>query len=323
MEKYCIGFDLGGTKMIAGLVDSGKKVLNRVKRKSPGTAGAKAVVEEILSTLNELLEVSGIPLSQVATIGMAVPGVLDRKKGRVMQTPNLGFYDFPLVEKIRSAFDVPIFLENDVNAGVYGEFVAGAAKGYQHVLGVFPGTGIGGGLILNGQLYAGAGGNAGEIGHMVLQLDGPLCGCGQYGHIEAIASRSAMARDAVSLIAGGRVHESLLAYGTDIRNISSKFFAEGLKLGDPQVIGIIDRAARQLGQSLAGSVNLLNPECVVIGGGLIEKLGSYYLEKIEASLKASAMAFIAKDVTMKAAELGDNAAIIGSAVLAKEGLKAS
>lgn len=322
MEKLHIGFDLGGTKMLAGIVDGKNTVIAKAKRKTLETGGGKAVVDDIIELLQEVTSQAGLSVKDIAGVGMAVPGLLDRKRGRVAHTPNLGFHDFPLVDKIRASFDVPVLLENDVNAGVYGEFVMGAARGYKHVLGAFPGTGIGGGLIINGQLYSGAGGNAGEIGHMVLQLDGPPCGCGQYGHIEGMASRTAMAKDIVQLIASGTITGALAEYGTDIRNISSKFFAQGVKEENPHVIRVIDRAAEFLGISLAGSVNLLNPEVVVIGGGLIEKLGDFYLSRIGKALKKAAMPFIAKDLTLKAAELGDNAGLIGSAALARQGLGA-
>jgi glucokinase len=160
---------------------------------------------------------------------MSVPGVLNRKKGIVVEAPNLGMKDFPLEEELSREFGKPVILENDVNAGVYGEFINGAAKGYEHVLGVFPGTGIGGGLIINGKLYRGASGNAGEFGHITIQKGGALCGCGERGHVEAIASRTAMGMEAVGLIAGGKLPASLSEYGTDIKKISSKFFAQAVK----------------------------------------------------------------------------------------------
>jgi glucokinase len=204
---------------------------------------------------------------------MSVPGVLNRKKGIVVEAPNLGMKDFPLEEELSREFGKPVILENDVNAGVYGEFINGAAKGYEHVLGVFPGTGIGGGLIINGKLYRGASGNAGEFGHITIQKGGALCGCGERGHVEAIASRTAMGMEAVGLIAGGKLPASLSEYGTDIKKISSKFFAQAVKEKNKLIMEVIENAANNLGIAIASAINLMDPELVLIGGGLVEKLG--------------------------------------------------
>lgn len=318
MSEFQIGFDLGGTKMLAGVVGPGHVVLSKTKRKSQTQAGPEAVYADIVATLQDTLEQAGKSAQDIGALGMSVPGILNRKKGTVVRAPNMGFFDFPLVDRLKAEFGFPVVLENDVNAGVWGEFVAGAAQGHRHVLGVFPGTGIGGGLILNGDLYAGVGGNAGEIGHMILQLEGPLCGCGNRGCVEGLASRTAMGKEAAGLIANGTLTGSYAENGADLKAISSKFFAQGLKEGNPHVVGIIDRAADLLGTHLGGCLNLLNPELVLIGGGLVEKLGDYYLKRVEKAMRASAWEFVADDASVKAAVLGDNAGIIGAADLARK-----
>ena len=318
MADFHIGFDLGGTKMLAGVVGPGHQVLSKTKRKSQSHVGAEAVYEDIVATLREAMEQAGKTPKDIGAVGMAVPGILNRKKGSVVRAPNLGFHDFPLSDKLKAEFGFPIVLENDVNAGVWGEFVAGAAQGHRHVLGVFPGTGIGGGLILNGELYGGFGGNAGEIGHMILQLEGPLCGCGNRGCVEALASRTAMGKEAAGLIANGTLTGSFAENGADLKAISSKFFAQGLKEANPHIIAIIDRAADLLGTHIGGCLNLLNPELVLLGGGLVEKLGDYYIQRVEKAMRASAWEFVADDATVKAATLGDNAGILGAADLARK-----
>jgi glucokinase len=317
MAEYHIGFDLGGTKMLAGVVGPGHKVLSKTKRKSQTQDGAEAVYADIVATLRETIEQSGKNIKDIGSVGMSVPGILNRKKGTVVHTPNLGFHDFPLAERLKKEFGVPIVLENDVNAGVWGEYVAGAAQGHQHILGIFPGTGIGGGLIVNGSLYAGFGGNAGEIGHMILQVEGPLCGCGNRGCVEALASRTAMGKEAVGLIANGTLTGWYAENGADLKAISSKFFAQGLKEENPHVVGIIDRAADFLGMHIGGCLNLMNPELVLIGGGLVEKLGDYYVKRVEKAMRETAWDFVAEDAKIKAAVLGDEAGIIGSADLSR------
>jgi glucokinase len=318
MADFHIGFDLGGTKMLAGVVGPGYQVLSKTKRKSQTQAGSEAVYADIVATLKDVLTQAGKSPRDIGAVGMSVPGILDRKKGTVVRAPNLGFQNFPLADRLEAEFGFPIVLENDVNAGVWGEFVAGAAQGHRHVLGVFPGTGIGGGLILNGELYSGFGGNAGEIGHMILQLEGPLCGCGNRGCVEALASRTAMGKEAAGLIANGTLTGSYAENGADLKAISSKFFSQGLKEGNPHIIGIIDRAADLLGTHLGGCLNLLNPELVLLGGGLVEKLGDYYLQRVERAMRAAAWEFVADDTIVKAAVLGDDAGILGAADLAKK-----
>ncbi len=320
MAEQLIGFDLGGTKMLAGIVGTEHQVSSKVKRKSMTHEGAETVYNDIVATIHDVLRESGVKASDIAALGMAVPGIINRKKGVIVRSPNMGFYDFPLVDRLKAEFGFPVVLENDVNAGVWGEFVAGAARGYQHVLGVFPGTGIGGGIIANGQLYAGAGGNAGEIGHMILQLEGPLCGCGQRGCVEALASRTAMSREAAGLIANGTLTGVYAENGADIKAISSKFFSQGLKEGNPHIVAIIDRAADLLGVHIGGCINLMNPQLVLIGGGLVERLGDYYLKRVDKAMRATAWAFVAEDAQIKAATLGDTATLIGSADLARRSL---
>ncbi len=314
---FYLGFDLGGTKMAAGLLDEKGKIVHRVKSKTAVSAKADFVTNGMAELINSLLVEAVVRVEEVKSAGIAVPGVLDRENGRVMMSPNLGFQNFPLVERLKRIFPFPFFLENDVNAGLWGEYTTHLLQ-YKHVLGVFPGTGVGGGLIINGALHRGASGNAGEVGHITIQMEGPLCGCGEYGHLEALASRTAMSKDSAFLISAGKLPPSLADYGTDFKNLTSKFFAQALKERQPDVMRVIDRSCEILGIGIAGMVNILDPELVVIGGGLVEKLGDYYLKRIEASLKAHAMSFIAKDIRVVAARLGDDAAIAGAALLAKD-----
>ncbi len=313
-----LGFDLGGTKMAAGLLDEKGKLIHQVREKVGKITQADLVVSKMIEMISSLLSKASIESSQVRGAGIAVPGILDRKRGRVVMSPNLGFQQFPLVEKLQKKFSFPIFLENDVNAGLWGEYATNLRE-YQNVLGVFPGTGIGGGIVIGGKLYRGASGNAGEVGHITLQREGPLCGCGELGHLEALASRTAMAKDAVFLISTGRLPPELAEYGTDFRNISSKFFAQALRMKQPDVMGIIDRAIEWMGLGIASMINILDPQVVVLGGGLVEKLGDYYVRKVEASMKSHAMPVIGSNVKVVAARLGDDAAIVGAALLSREG----
>ncbi len=317
-RSVVVGVDLGGTKILSAVFDDDLRKIARKKTKTAAVNGSDAVLDNVSLSVAGALDKAKIPMADVDAIGVAVPGVFDRSTGVIIQTPNLPLSDYPLKAALEQHFSRPVWVENDVNAGTYGEYRAGAAKGYRHVLGVFPGTGIGGGLIINGELYIGSGGNAGEIGHMIIQPGGPLCGCGRRGCLEAFAGRSAMARDAVFLANSGAAPDTLAAAGTDYSAYTSKVFHRAIEAGEAAIVGVIERAAWYLGIGLANCVNLLNPEIVVVGGGLVERLGDRYLRVVEQSMRDHAMRGLADHVAVVAASLGDDATVVGAAALAAE-----
>ena len=257
--EYWIGFDLGGTKMIAALLDEHYQILQRVKQRTAAHEGNNAVLKRIAETIEEVITRSNVPRESIRGIGLAAPGPMDREAGIIISTPNLGFENIPLRRYLEKHTGLPVCLDNDVNAGTYGEFVRGAGKGLKHVVGVFLGTGIGGGLILDGKLYRGAGGNAGEVGHMIIQTEGPLCGCGQRGCLEALASRLSISKDAVALASSGKAPAIFEEAGTDITRYKSGVFAKAWKKKEPSIKELIRRSARFLGIGLSNCVNLLNP----------------------------------------------------------------
>ena len=313
-----VAVDLGGTKILTAVFDADFAIIGRKKVKTRAYEGADAIFEGVVDSITAAIASSGLSVDAIRGIGIVIPGVFDRSTGFVVETPNLPLSAFPLKSRLSKRFSVPIFIENDVNAGTYGEFRSGAATGYRHVVGVFPGTGIGGGLILDGKLFIGATGNAGEIGHMIIHSEGPLCGCGQRGCLEALASRSAMARDAVYLASSGSAPAALEQAGTDYSRYSSKTFSKALAAGDDAIAGVVDRAAWNLGIGLANCANLLSPEIIVIGGGLVERLGRTYVESVSRSMRAHAMSGIGESVEIVEAKLGDDAAILGSAALTRD-----
>jgi glucokinase len=219
---------------------------------------------------------------------------------------------------LTETFGVPAFVDNDVNAGTYGEFRAGAGRGAQHVLGVFVGTGIGGGVIANGNLYHGFSKNAGEIGHIIVEANGPRCGCGNRGCMEALASRTAMTRDIRKSAKRGAktVLKEKLTQETEL--ISGGDLGRAYRAGDRLVIKIMHRAAKMLGIGIGSLVNVLGPEIVVLGGGVIEAMKDDYMARIEASIRDVAFDFAAKDLKIVRAELGDDAGVTGAAMLARE-----
>lgn len=316
-----IGFDLGGTKMLAAVFSQKYKILGTSKKKTRATGGGEAVFERMVKTADEAVAAAGLKMSDIAGLGIGSPGPLDPFEGVIESTPNLGFENFPLKARLQKALDLPVAVDNDVNMGTYGEFHFGAGKGCRHLVGMFPGTGIGGGLILNGELYRGATGGAGEIGHMIIQIDGPLCGCGQHGCIEALASRLSIAKDAVAMAARGDAPGILATAGTDLVQVKSKALAAAMEAGDEQIRALVLRSAGYLGVAMANVVNLLSPEMIVLGGGLIEALPREYLATAEKSMHEHAMSWLVEKVKVKAAKLGDDAVIMGAAKLIRDHLE--
>ena len=316
-----IGFDLGGTKMLAALVDDDNTVVARNKTRTRG-GDNDAVYAQILETIDGVLaNVSSdrnADRTVLDAVGIAVPGPIDMRRGVIYQTPNLGIREFPLAERLGAELGCSVHLENDVNAGLWGEFVAGVARGRRDVVGVFPGTGIGGGLILDGRLYRGKNGAAGEIGHITVQSDGRRCGCGNHGCLETVASKTAIARDLAILAMNGQSPVLADAGATDISVVKSGLIKKALDAGDPGVAEVVEQAAYFLGIGLAAMVNTFDPEMIVLGGGLVEKLGSRFTTIAEVTMRERAMPRLVADVTVAEAVLGDDAVVVGAADLAKD-----
>ncbi|MBI3316729.1 MAG: ROK family protein [Candidatus Omnitrophica bacterium] len=316
-KKYVVGIDLGGTKIMVGLLNKKFRVISYEKIKTEASKGEKYFLKTIFDALEEILSEEKVKSSEIQGIGIGCPGVMDEKRRVVVSSPNLAFLNhFPLSKKIESHFDRPAVLENDVNAGLYGEHQFGAAKGYSSVVGIFLGTGIGGGLILDHKLYRGASGAAGEIGHLILDVHGSLCGCGKRGCLEAIASRLALASEAAVLAYKQKAPKLMQLVGTDISKIKSNAMAKSIASGDHALLEMVHQKSELLGLAMAHTVNLLNPELIVLGGGVLEAMEKYILPKAEAAMKKYAMTPLAREVKVVAAKLQDFAVLMGAAKLA-------
>jgi len=309
-----IGFDMGGTKMLAVVLDEQYEEQGRAKMRTPIGAGNKNTLKAIEDLVHEAIDDAGCAGADVVAIGIAVPGPIDRQRGHVIDMPNAGMHDYALRDALEEKVGIPVVLENDVNAGTYGEYVAGAAKGMRNVVGVFPGTGVGGGIVIDGKLYRGRTGSAGEVGHMIIDAGGRRCGCGKHGCLEALSSKTAIAKELVHLALNGQAPTVLEKAGTDIGLIKSSVIKKAMAAGEQAVIEVVERAAWYLGVGLGSLVDIFDPDVVIVGGGLVEKLGKSYLKPVEASMREHSM--IKSDVQLVAASLGDDSVIIGSAALA-------
>lgn len=314
-KNYWIGIDLGGTKMLTGLLDGKFKVRAEEKVKVDVSKGAKNLLANIKESVNRVLEDGGVKAKQLGGIGIGCPGIIDTQKGKVVSSPNIPFLKgFNFAGKIGKMFHVPVRLENDVNTGLFGEHQFGAAKGYDHVVGIFVGTGIGGALIINGELYHGLGA-AGEIGHTLLDLNGPLCGCGQRGCLEAFTGRIAIASEAAVLAVKQQAPHLYDSIGGDISKIKSKVISKAIQEGDEPLKELIRYKSQILGRAMANVVNLLNPEMIVLGGGVVEAMPKLIVNEARQAMLARAMKPMGKQVKVVEAKLGDHAIVKGAAKL--------
>lgn len=306
-----IGVDLGGTKIYAVLL-KGAEVVNEVKAKTPTQGGPLAVVDAIADVVRQL------ETSDVQGLGVGAPGVVDASTGTVQQAPNLhGWVEpFALGPAISEALDgVRVEVDNDVNMGTLAELRVGAGKGAAEMLGVFVGTGVGGGVVLDGEVRRGQSGLAGEIGHMVVDQRGRTCGCGGRGHLEAYAGRASLERRARELEAEGR--DTVLQELAPAKRMTSGVFAKALAQGDPVTIELLDEAVEALGVGIASAVTLLDLPLVVVGGGLADRLGPAFVGRIEQATRSRLFAE-ASPLRVIPAELGDRGGATGAALMAAE-----
>ncbi|MEI6388626.1 MAG: ROK family protein [Spirochaetota bacterium] len=317
--RYVIGVDLGATKILAASfdVDKGgsiKAASHEVKLRTPSDEGSERLVDSLVEAVESLRTAkAGL---ECLGLGIAVPGPLDREKGIVRYTPNLGLENYPPAATLSKRLGLEVRLENDVQAGVYGELKAGALRGKKTAVGIFVGTGIGGGIVINGELFRGSTGSAGEIGHMIVHEGGPLCGCGNYGCLEAHASRTALAKDSIALAASGRAPKLLDEAGLNFRKYRSSAFAVSLNAKEAPVEKAVDRAAFWLGVGMANLVNILNPEAIVLGGGIVARFGKRYVTVARQAMRERLMPGLADSVEILVSELGDLAVPAGAALMA-------
>ena len=321
-NSLVIGFDLGGTKMHAAVVDAQGHVLHEERQKTQPQDGPVAVVDRMIGLCVRLQKELGDRSGELSAVCVGVPGAVDDHNGIVERAPNLGWQNLALAQKLSSALGVPVFLDNDVRVAVLGELAYGVGRGAKTIVGIFVGTGIGGGVVVDGHIHQGGRGVAGEIGHMTLLPHGPRCGCGKRGCVEALASRTAMEREVHRLIDRGWdsvVPKIMKKLGHD--RLTSSVIDKALAKNDKVMHKVMEEAQYYLGL-LAGSVaNLLDPEVIVIGGGVAERLGDAFVAPIRSHAYKHFLAQHDREkVRIVATELKDLAAPLGAALSARDRL---
>lgn len=315
-EPVVIGIDLGGTKILSAVVTRGGKVLGRAKRKTRPDKGQIAILDRMATCARDAADAAGVPLFDVQGVGVGSPGPLDTDLGIVIETPNLPLTDAPIVASLERDLGLPVVLDNDVNVGTLGEKVYGVGQDVGDLIGLFPGTGLGGGIIIDGRLHRGVSKNAGELGHMTVVVDGALCGCGKRGCLEAYASRTAIVRRIQELVKKNKKESPIqgLIQGQWER-ATSGVLAKALEAGDDAVKQALDEASRYLGVGIGSLCNILGPEKIVLGGGVIEALGDQLLPLIRKTAVENAFDINIGNVEIVPASLGDDAGILGAAAL--------
>ena len=314
MEKYSIGIDLGGTKILIALVNKNTgEVIYSVKKKTKKDKGPKNIIRKMLEGISELLDESKIPISNIESIGIGAAGQVDRENGILIAAPNLDCYDLNIREKIQEYYNLPVYLGNDVEIAAIGELKFGAAKGYDDIVCIFVGTGVGSSIVKEGKIIRGATGTAGEIGHIIVDLNGRPCACGAHGCLEAYASRSAIEKRIEGALKKGR-HSVILDYMETGKSITSSMIYNSIERCDELVIQCVDEAAEYLSGGIASIINFINPQLIVLGGGLIEAV-DYFYQKVIKKAKAKSLPVPATKIEFKKAALGDFSGVIGAAFL--------
>ncbi|MCG8571551.1 MAG: ROK family protein [Spirochaetes bacterium] len=312
--KYYGGIDLGGTKIYSIVIDEKGNVLSRAKIKTGGKKDFKEVLNKIFDCFNEAVEKSSVNLNDILSIGMAVPSAVDITRGLLKHAPNLDWENVEIAKYFIEKYQKPFYLDNDVNMGTFGEYCFSKVINYQSIYGIFVGTGIGGGYIVNGEIVHGKNFTAGEFGHMIIELGGQKCNCGNKGCLEAIAGK-------VGIIHYLKRQVDKKGKSTELDNISpdwrttigSSALKKAYNRKDKLVTKAIHRSANAIGIAAANLVNVIGVEAMILGGGVIEELGDVYLPIIRKTMAECSIADGAAGVEVVPSHLGDDAVALGAA----------
>ena len=311
-----LAIDVGGTKIRIAIISGKGKIIAKEQRLTLADEGLEAVTGRIISGIDRLLRLKNLAPSQLHSIGIAAAGAIDSEKGLITSSPNLpGWCDVPLRDIVKSKYGVDTFLINDASAAALGEHEFGAGRGVNNLIYLTVGTGIGGGIIIDGKLYLGPSGSAGEIGHMTIDVNGQRCSCGNTGCLETLASGTAMAKEAIKRIKQGEKSSLTEIVGGKIENITADTVEVAARGGDSLASEVISEAATYLGVGMVNLVNIFNPEMVIVGGG-VAKMGDLLLNPARQVVQERAFQLPAQAVRIVQAQLGDDSGLLGAAAFA-------
>jgi len=312
-DKPILTVDLGGTKIATALISDGYQIIGRQYAATVADEGPDAVVRRMLNVINATLASAEVDCPSFSTVALASAGIIDVKEGIVTASPSLpGWHNIPLREMVERETGLECFLINDATAAVAAEHQLGVGKGLRNLLYVTVSTGIGGGIIVDGNLYSGTSGCAGEVGHMIIEANGPPCNCGNAGCLESLASGGAVAREARRRIASGENSLVLELAEGEPQNITAETVSAAAERGDSLSLEIISQTATYLGIGMANLVNIFNPEMIIIGGGL-SKMGDMLFDPLRRTVAERAFPLPIGSVQIVPSQLGDDVSLLGAA----------
>lgn len=310
---YRLGIDLGGTNIVAGVIDSNYNIVSRAKRETNCPRPAKLIADDMASAALEAIEKAGITPNDIASAGIGSPGDIDTQNGIVLQADNLDFVNVPLVQMLYDRTNIKFSIQNDANAAAYGEFVAGAGKGAKDFIMITLGTGIGGGIVINGKLYAGFSNKGAELGHSVLDMNGEMCACGRRGCFEAYASATALIKQTKAAMQKNPESIMWQMCGNNINKVKGITAFDAMRKGDLTAKAVVDRYIYYVSVGIVDNIYVFQPEVICIGGGIANEGDNLILPVIE-HIKQQIPTFNPEiDTKIKTAHLGDDAGVIGAA----------
>ena len=313
--KYYIGIDLGGTNIVAAVVDEDYNIITKASTKTNRPRPAEAIADDMAAMAIKAVEDAGLTMEQIEWVGVGTPGIANSQTGIIEFSNNLGFQNTPMAELIRKHIDKPVYIENDANAAAYGEYVAGAAKGAKNAVCITLGTGVGGGIIIDGKIYAGSNFGGAEIGHTVISLDGPQCSCGRKGCFEVYSSATGlirMTKEKMDEVPDSKLHDI-----TAERNgkVSARTAFDAMRQGDKAAKEVVDFYIKALAAGITNTINIFQPDVLCVGGGVCNE-GDPLLLPMKALVEKEVYTRNSpKNTEIVIAKLGNDAGLIGAAFL--------
>lgn len=316
-DGYVGAIDLGGTKIAAAIVGPDGQIVARAKRSTGKDHRPEVVIDRMADVVRKAAQEGGVDPTTLRGVGIGAPGPIDAEHGAIRTAPNLkGWQDVPLRDELSRRLGVPVALDNDVRVAVIAEGAAGAGRGARSWIALWPGTGVGGGVVIDGKVVTGTTNSAGELGHITIKAGGPKCGCGGRGHLEALASRTAIVKWIAKRVEEGDKTVLTKKVG-NVMEARSEDLREAFTSGDKLVTRAVRRGARFLAIGAASIANAVNPELVVLGGGLVEALGEPFARLVEKEVRKLPLAAATGHLKVAISQLGDDAGITGAALIAR------
>ncbi|MCC8136449.1 MAG: ROK family glucokinase [Ruminococcus sp.] len=315
--KYYVGIDLGGTNIVAGVVDENYSIIAKASTKTNCPRPEKEIADDMAKMALQAVENANLTIDDIEWVGVGTPGIANSSTGIIEYSNNLGFKNTPMVKYIQETIDKPVFIENDANAAAYGEYVAGAAKGAKNAVCITLGTGVGGGIIIDGKIYAGSNFAGAEIGHTVIEVDGAQCSCGRKGCFEAYSSATGLIRMTKEAMAADDPESIMNKMAEEKGKVTARTAFDAMRAGDKSAKAVVDKYIKYLAAGITNTINIFQPDVLCIGGGVCNE-GDPLLLPVKALVKEEVYTRNSdKNTEIVIAKLGNDAGIIGAALLGR------